>query len=148
MLSSFTTFTLRASLIPLLLLASVPEARCCCNLSWGPAGLLSNRMDCFATPKAQPACDCCRARELGDNSPPVDGYCDLDCRCSITVVSPAPMAVAPGLDATVHPFLEAGIHAPKVFVSGMPSFALEGGDSADSVLTPMERCALFQNWLS
>jgi hypothetical protein len=148
MLFPFTTITLRAGLIPLLLLASVPEARCCCDLSWGPVGLLSNRMDCAATPKVQPACDCCRSREFEEGSPPVDGCRDQDCRCSFTVVSPAPIAVAPGLDAAADPFLEAGIQAPAVFISSTPSATWEAGDSSDSALTPTQRCALLQNWLS
>lgn len=148
MLFPFTTLSLRASLIPLLLLASVPEARCCCDLSWGPAGLFSNRMDCAATPKVQPACDCCRSRESEEGSRPVDGCRDQDSHCSFTVVSPAPMAVAYGWDVAPDPFLEAGIQVPAIFVSGAHWVAWEAGDSADSALTPTQRCALLQHWLS
>ncbi len=147
MLRHFKSPTLRAGLIALILLASVPEVRCCCDVSWGPAGLFGNRARCVAHTSSQPVCDCCH-RERQDESPPADGFGSQDCPCRFTVVNPSAMAAGPSADSAQAPILEAWNQASTAssFV-GANLAARDFVERPCSALTPVKRCALFQTWL-
>lgn len=141
------TLTLRAGLIGLILLASVPEVRCCCDVSWGPAGLFGNRALCAPNSSSQPLPDCCCSHVPEESSPPADGFGGQDCHCRFTVVSPSAMAAGPSADSARAPTLEAWSQASPSTILGMQHVALDLVEQPDSVLMPSQRCALLQTWL-
>ena len=148
MLRHFKSPTLRTGLVALILLASVPEVRCCCDVSWGPAGLFGNSARCVPNSTAQPLPDCCCAHEPEEkSSPPADGFGGQDCHCRFTVVSPSAMSVGPSADSAKSPTMEAWSQASPSTTLDTPLIALDLAQQPDSALMPSQRCALLQTWL-
>ncbi|MBC7853921.1 MAG: hypothetical protein IAF94_10825 [Pirellulaceae bacterium] len=147
MLRHFKTLTLRAGLILLILLASVPEVRCCCDVSWGPAGINGNSALCCAISNPQPHADCCCSPEREEGVPPADGCKGEDCDGCLTVIYPAPMAAGPNMESVATPFAEAWSLASSATIVAPPLAASGLVETPDSVLMPAQRCALFQTWL-
>jgi hypothetical protein len=148
MLRHFKRLTVRAGLVVLILLASVPEVRCCCDVSWGPAGLVGNRALCSANLNSQPHSDCCCVHEQEKSAPPGDGCRDEDCDCQFTVVCPAPMAVGSHSDAVPAPCREVWNQVSPSLILGPRFVSRNVDEQPDSVPRPAERCALLQRWLA
>jgi hypothetical protein len=138
-------FILRLGLVALILLASVPEVRCCCDVSWGPAGLFGSSALCAPSSTAQPRCNCCPQPE--EQAPPEGGCGSGDCACSFTWVSPPAMAAGPSVESVQAPTLKAWIHASPLTIAGIHLAHLDLVEQSDSALMPSQRCALLQTWL-
>jgi hypothetical protein len=84
------TWIWRACCALLAVVAVVPEVRCCCDLSWGPAGMVrpAFRMEAAAKPK----CTCCRRKSEYTESPAaaVDAVPDELCDCQLHVTAGSP----------------------------------------------------------
>ena len=84
---------LRACCALLVAVAVVPEVRCCCNLSWGPAGL--GHPQCPMEAAAKPKCTCC-CRKSESTSLPAHGVAAVpadSCECQFHVVASAPQSL-------------------------------------------------------
>lgn len=134
----------RAGLVGLLLLASVPEVRCCCDISWGAAGLFGSTAQCPERAAAPKPCCCPQQEESGDS--PSTGCQDGNCDCSFCLVNPQPIVCAQGADSAP---------ARSVDAWSLPSASLffaenTAGHGSAAVrppsLTPLERCAFLQTW--
>jgi len=141
------TFMLRFGLIALILLASVPEVRCCCDVSWGPAGLFGSSSFCAPNSTAQPECGCCCASKPEEQAPPENGCGSEDCDCSFTWVSPSAMAAGPSVESAQAPSVEAWSQASPSTILDAPLAHLDLLEPLDSALMPAQRRALLQTWL-
>jgi len=120
-----------------------PEVRCCCNLSWGPAGV-------FQSVRSQPVsqakrCSCCASR-AGQNSPAHEcrscGPCDGQCTFWTAPVAPVAKtfdweAVAP-MPTHIDTTLATSSNGHRVAAVEHPPHSLS--------LTAPQHCALFQSW--
>lgn len=148
---SFYHKNLSCSAIALVLLASLPQVVCCCNVSWGPAGLLSRLADYPELPAATTSCCDCHAP-----TPPADAsvpqqVCDKG-HCTYSAVDPLPMSVRVTVDRADADWDDAG-HSEYLAAAPIgPANRASAGESATMdglgcpVLTPLSRCALLQTW--
>ena len=146
-------------MIPLILLASVPEVFCCCNISWGPGGISGSPALCLTSGSCQssdPHCDCCcqTTHEATGSSvgtivsqATVDQCSQQTCRCSFSLVSPDPIwrQSADELDLPV-----LAIDWTELLhfncAAKQPPVSRDWSEPDGFVLTPQLRCALFQTW--
>jgi hypothetical protein len=139
------TKIVHAGMIVLALLASLPEVVCCCDVSWGPGGLLGGKALC------QDACaagqTCCQQHSSHESQSKF-GCQASDCDCTFSIVSPAPITVTQSVefdqlevvDAIPLPGCPSG--APELLTQARPAV-----DDAGPPLTPVRRCAFLQTWL-
>jgi hypothetical protein len=86
-----TTQIVHAGMIVLALMASLPKVVCCCNISWGPGGLLAGKAVCKECCVA--AKSCCDQHLSSDNVAHNSSGCQASKgRCSFTILSPAPIS--------------------------------------------------------
>jgi hypothetical protein len=134
--------------------ASLPEVICCCNISWGPGGLLGNSnkcvMDCSSDATLGSCCCHDSACESKDRSTLAE-CSGSHCECSFSLASPPPMTGSYGAS------LDIGNRTLSASLGAWFSLQeLAGIFSAEShlrvrtgcILTPGARCALFQSWLA
>jgi hypothetical protein len=132
-----------AGMIMLALMASLPEVVCCCNVSWGPGGLLGGKALCQQRGVA--AKSCCHQHATHDESS--ESNCQ-DCHCTFSIVSPAPITVPPSVE------LDQAQVAAAILLHGWscaaPDLLAKIGPAVDDAgppLTSVRRCALRQTWL-
>src|SRR5688572_12678876 len=97
----------QCGVIALVLLASLPEVFCCCDISWGPGGLFGSAALCKLAAPA-PDCSCCcdtaECPQVTDVPQSAEGnLCqDQKCQCRFSLVNPAPMVSSPSMECE-HP---------------------------------------------
>lgn len=148
MLRHFKTLTIRTGLIALILLATIPEVRCCCDVSWGPAGLFASRVRCGIASSLEPKPDCCCCPEQEEGTSPAEECSDQDCHCRHFLVGPSPMTAGPGAVSAPAPGMEVWSRVSAAPILSPPLAAREVDEQPDSALTPVQRCAHLQRWLA
>ena len=128
--------------------ASLPEVVCCCNVSWGPGGLLGSGAEC-GEPGARvagPKCPRCRSNAAAGEPTAMPQYTGKKCECRITLVTPAPMLVPVNIHVEQVGAGECCLqwHLPLVLVSNLSGTS--GFEPPGDSLTPGARCAVLQNW--
>jgi hypothetical protein len=130
-----------------LLIATIiaPEVRCCCNISWGPAGLCQPTL-ALQKPVLKAKCSCCTL-------PPSDALPDAqefrdgpasDCLCTFQIAVGEPSVKKIGLEfpadgtPAVVMCLPDGRDGHGPFAAGMKQHPPSR--------TAQEHCALFQIW--
>src|SRR5687768_10903790 len=89
--------SVHAGMIVLALMASLPEVVCCCDVSWGPGGLLGGKSLCQQRCTAAKSCCHEHARHEGPSEEEC-GSRDSDCDCTFSIVNPSPICVARNVD--------------------------------------------------
>jgi hypothetical protein len=138
--------TAYAGMIVLVLMASLPELVCCCDVSWGPGGLLGAKAACKQ--KCSAKSHCCCDPGGSENGAPQHGAAVQGCRCRFSRVSPAPVRVDRGCELDLAP---CGVTAwigrqddiPDSFLSTVGRIDAR----ASHPLTSAHHCALLQTWL-
>ena len=139
------TKTAHVSMIALALMAALPELVCCCDVSWGPGGLLGSEALCQET-RSGSSCCCC---DLGDSQQdePQDERAAESCRCTFTAVSPAPITHDRDYDLDLSQCYAAVWSADLVAADEPLSTTTRLAAPASPPLTSAHRCALRQTWL-
>ena len=148
MLSRFPTPQLtRAGMIVLALLASLPEVVCCCDVSWGPGGLLGGKARC--SERCEPVKSCCHQQDRHeDASDESCDYQDSKCRCSFTIISPAPISTTCGAELD-QDLIFGAVLLPtwaEHCLALQPETVRQIPDAAPP-LASAQRCAFLQTWL-
>lgn len=139
------THIAHAGMIVLALMASLPEVVCCCDVSWGPGGLLGGKALCRE--RCSAAKGCCQQHANHEGQPECDCP-DSDCDCTFSVITPAPIAVAQSVELNQAEVVDAILlpgwtsDAAEVLTDARPTV-----DDAVPPLTPVGRCAFLQTWL-
>jgi hypothetical protein len=132
----------------LVLLASLPEVVCCCDISWGPAGLLGQAACCEQQESPSASCCCCKpACEPAESTGLLTGG-SKDCACRLSYLTPSPMNGSPAvavefdlawtpLDFICLPTTGDSLHGSRQHEEQHPP-----------PLTSLSRCALLQTWLA
>lgn len=81
---------LSTSAIALVLLATLPEVICCCDISWGPGGLVGNAVPCREMAKSARSCCCCPNEQRDEGDCPLENS-EESSPCTFSCVSPPPM---------------------------------------------------------
>lgn len=141
------------SMAMLVVLASLPQLVCCCNLSWGPIGLLNRSTEVCQSMCSQSTCDCCcehkkdqARRQTTDEDATQPELSGKERVCTFHLVSPLPMS--PDQPVVVLPLLAAAVSITP-FVDVDPFDATRGvlDESRNNLcLTAASRCALIQSW--
>jgi hypothetical protein len=131
-------------MIVLALMASLPEVVCCCDVSWGPGGLLGGKSLCQE--RCSAAKTCCSEHATREGQPKCDAA-GSDCGCTFAIVTPAPISVAPSVELDQAQLVDAILlgwtsAAVEILTGARPAV-----DDAAPPLTPVRRCAFLQTWL-
>lgn len=140
----------RISSLLLMAMLVVPEVRCCCNQSWGPAGLQGMAPETQDESPSQKCCCCARlpGNELDEN--PVSGVQAQSrprCECQLLIVSQP-------LPQRSQDFEHCSAWLPSIHLSpSSKQFAIcLSAAGVDSPHLPsrsaLEHCAYFQTWRS
>jgi len=135
---------IRTSMILLVLLASLPQLLCCCNVSWGASGLFGRPSLCGGHEVRPQHCCCCKPAE-NDLASTAQRETE-ECRCTFSVVNPPPMA------GHEKPALEIGFFVPLTVSFASITSVVDHStlpvrcDGWPPSLSPPDRCALFQIW--
>jgi hypothetical protein len=140
------------SCILLVLAASLPEVICCCDISWGPGGLLGNSreclMDCCGEITSEGSCCDDSECEAKDEMVLADGSGSI-CNCSFSLVPPPPMTGSDAVSVDTGDAKLLGV--PSTFFDSQAPATIPGAEPLHSlpapfILTPGSRCALLQSW--
>ena len=136
-----------ASSILLVAGASLPDVVCCCNVSWGPGGLLGKSGQCeegccAASSQQRSGCE----QEEQESQPSNVPECSAKhCHCTFSLVAPRPMAGSQTVHLEQSPAvlpIAGACRLGAISVTANQTFIELAGFS----LTPRERCALLQTW--
>ncbi len=130
-----------------LLIATIiaPEVRCCCNISWGPAGLCQP-VSAHQRPATKPKCCCCPAPGLQEGQL-VDGFPGCEqcaCRCIFQTASIAPASSTIVQEPPLSVLVQTKVSVPtEVRGCILVDFGVEPHPPS---LTVLQCCARFQSW--
>jgi hypothetical protein len=136
------------SCVVLLAGASSPELVCCCDISWGPAGLIGCHQLCKERcGKSGDKCCCTEQSRETDSSTDSNECGRKDCECKFTVVGPPPMV---GTDTVKVDMTLSGVPPINLFASQRQVITpvCRRFECPGFFLMPVDRCALLQTWLA
>jgi hypothetical protein len=143
------TRLLSTSMMVLVLLASLPEVVCCCNVSWGPLGFLSSTSASKRDCSSSKSCCCCRKAAQEQTA---HGGASLErgpetCSCTFHLSRPRPMSA----DSQPVAVMDVGAMdlcnaVPPITDLDFGGIRVEPTSAASRHLTAASRCALIQSW--
>lgn len=135
------------SMILLVLMASLPQVVCCCNVSWGPIGIFGGESLCKASGTAQ--CCCCQ-----HESPARSEKCSRTtqwtaekCDCTFHLASPNPITVDQPVSVCMTvPAAQPTLLVADTMQSSQYTLDTRSAEAGRQFLTAVSRCAFMQSW--